>query len=82
MGSSIKFGLLGFAIGASLIALQASRAAEPAQLPKIAPGEWQLKEIGGTDVRLVCAADPGALLQIEQPGHPARGRCWTARDGR
>lgn len=68
MGNSIKFGLMGFAIGAALIGMQAARAVQAAPLAQLAPGEWQLKEIGGTDVRSVCAADPGALLQVQQPG--------------
>lgn len=68
MGRSMKFGLAGFAIGAALVGLQAARAVEPAPLAQIAPGEWQLKEIGGTDVRSVCAADPAVLLQVQQPG--------------
>ena len=50
------------ALGVSGIAAGAARIAA---LADVDPGEWQLKEIGGTATRTVCLADPAQLLQIE-----------------
>lgn len=61
-------GMTGFALGAAVIALHAGRAAPGEPLAPITAGQWQLKEIDGPGSRSVCVADPGALLQIQQPG--------------
>lgn len=58
---------------ATLIAAtaMAAGAAQIAALADVAPGEWQLKEIGGTETKTVCLADPAQLLQI----HHATASC-------
>ncbi len=66
--ASLKYGLIGFGVGALLVAAQATIAAPQNALAEVAPGRWQLTEIGGPDSRSICVADPGALLQVQQPG--------------
>lgn len=66
--TTLKFGLIGFGLGTLLVAAQAGSAAPQNALTEVAPGRWQLNEIGGPESRSVCVADPGALLQVEQPG--------------
>ncbi len=68
MGKSIRYGIAGFALGAAFIGLQAGWAAPPAQLATLAQGEWQLREIDGSNTRSICVADPSVLLQLQQPG--------------
>lgn len=51
-------------IAAAGVAAAAAQIAVPGG---VAPGEWQLKEIGGTESRLVCVTDPAQLLQIQHP---------------
>lgn len=65
--AALKYGLIGFGVGALLIALQAGIAAPRNALAEVAPGRWRLTEIGGSDSRSVCIADPGALLHVQQP---------------
>ena len=50
-------------------------AAAPAGvLAKVAPGQWQLKEVDGDDSRALCIADPAAILQVVHP----RAQCTRA----
>lgn len=64
----IRHGLTGLGLGLSLagIGMLGPTAAE--QLPllaKIQPGQWQIKEAGGTGGgRSVCVADPARVLQF------------------
>lgn len=67
MSKISQYGFIGLAFGVGLLGISAGRAA-PAQLPELATGQWQLREVDGSGVRSVCVADPGALFQIEQPG--------------
>lgn len=39
-----------------------------AGLPRIAPGEWQVHEIGGAGVQKVCVRDATRLVQWRHPG--------------
>lgn len=45
----------------------AAGAVQIAALAEVAPGEWQLKEIGGTETKSVCLADPAQLFQVQHP---------------
>lgn len=43
----------------------AAGAVQLAALANVTPGEWELKEIGGTQRKAICVADPVQLLQIQ-----------------
>lgn len=45
----------------------AAGAVQIAALAEVTPGEWQLKEIGGTATKSVCVADPAQLFQVQHP---------------
>lgn len=55
-------------------AIAACAVAAPAQAPslvalnRIEPGQWALRELGGTDKTLLCVADPRALIHLRHPG--------------
>ena len=53
------------AAGALGMTAIAAGAVQIAALADVAPGEWQLKEIGGTETKSVCLADPAQLFQIQ-----------------
>ncbi len=55
-------------VAAALVALSGVAAAPRlAVLAAVEPGQWQLREAGGT-TRLVCADEPVQLLQVAHPG--------------
>lgn len=57
---TLRFAFAGLIAAAGV----AAGAAQIAALAEVAPGEWQLKEIGGTETKTVCLADPAQLLQV------------------
>lgn len=61
---TMRLALAGVMAGAAM----AAGAVQIAALGEVTPGEWQLKEIDGTETKTLCLADPSLLFQVRHVG--------------
>lgn len=63
----MKLKMMGLAAAGLVAVATVAGAAQIAALTEVTGGEWQLKEIGGTETKTVCLADPAMLFQVQHP---------------